>query len=174
LLLALVVAAIFLPDFFLCIDSGPVKADVIVVLGGGAGDRPQYAAELFKTHAAPRIIVSGAGDDEIARQILLKSGVPQNAIEKESNSRTTSENARFTIQLLHQQNIHSAIIVTSWYHSRRALKCFEHYGPDIHFYSRPTSYDEMVAGWTRGENRRILLEYPKLIGYWIRYGVCPF
>jgi uncharacterized SAM-binding protein YcdF (DUF218 family) len=174
LLVALVLVAVFFPQDFLCVDSGPVKADVIIVLGGGAGDRPQYAAELFKTHAATRIIVSGAGDDEIDRMILLSAGVPQNAIEKESHSRTTSENARFTLQLLRKENIHSAIIVTSWYHSRRALNCFEHYGPDIQFYSRPSPYNQTVGRWTPIEIRRIYLEYPKTVWYWIHYGVYPF
>ena len=43
------------------------------------------------------------------------------------------------------------IIVTSWYHSRRALACFEHYAPDMKFYSRP-SYFGYVG---RNENAEI-------------------
>jgi uncharacterized SAM-binding protein YcdF (DUF218 family) len=174
LLLALAMAAIFFPDYLLSVDSGPVKADVIIVLGGGAGDRPEYAAQLFKDHVAPRIIVSGAGDDEIDKQILMSTGVPGKVIEKESNSRTTSENARFTLQLMRKENVQSAIIVTSWYHSRRALNCFEHYGPDIKFYSRPTPYNQTVGRWTPIEIRRIYLEYPKTVWYWVHYGVSPF
>jgi uncharacterized SAM-binding protein YcdF (DUF218 family) len=174
LLIAFIVAAFFFPQEFLCVDSGPVKADAIVVLGGGAGDRPEFAAALFKTQAAPEIMVSGAGDDVIDREILLKTGVPPGAIRMESKSRTTSQNAQFTIQLLRQQNIHSVIIVTSWYHSRRALKCFEHYAPEMQFFSRPTTNNEARAGWSARDYRRIYLEYPKLAGYWVRYGVCPF
>ena len=74
LLLLLVVAAIVFPQPFLCVDSGPVKADVIVVLGGGSHERPERAAELFKEHAAPRIIISGLGDCEINRRWLLVGG----------------------------------------------------------------------------------------------------
>ena len=94
--------------------------------GRGLGERPERAAELFKEHAAPRIIVSGFGDCEINRRILLKAGVPANAIQLEDRSRTTRENAGFTIQLLRAENVHRVILVTSWYHSRRALACFEH------------------------------------------------
>jgi uncharacterized SAM-binding protein YcdF (DUF218 family) len=175
LLFGLAAVAIFLPQKFLCIDSGPAKADVIVVLGGGTGshERPERAAEFFKEHDAPRIIVSGFGDDEINRRELTRAGVPASAIELESKSSTTRKNAQFTIQLLRRQNFHSAILVTSWYHSRRALKTFEHYAPDIKFYSRPSYFSFKRGDWTRLLIRRIYLEYAKLGGYWICYGICP-
>jgi uncharacterized SAM-binding protein YcdF (DUF218 family) len=171
---ATAIVAILLPQKILCIDSGAAKADVIVVLGGGAHERPERTAELFKERAAPRIIVSGFGDDEISRRILTGAGVPANVIQLESKSRTTEENAEFTIKLLREQKLKSAIVVTSWYHSRRALKTFEHFAPEIEFYSRPSYFDYNRADWTRTFARRIYLEYAKLPGYWIRYGVSPF
>ena len=176
LLVALVVAVgYFYPEKILCVDSGPVTADVIVVLGGGLHERPERAAELFQQQAAPRIIISGAGDDGINRAILLKLGVPAGAIEMEGNSTTTRENAEFTLKLLRAENVHRVILVTSWYHARRALKTFEHFGPDITFYSRPSYFAFDRAEWAqRGNGRRIRLEFLKLPGYWLRYGVNPF
>jgi uncharacterized SAM-binding protein YcdF (DUF218 family) len=175
LLLALAAAAFFLPQKLLRVDSGPVKADMIVVLGGGLGERPERAAELFKEHAAPRIIVSGLGDCEINRRILLKAGVSASAIQLEGKSRTTRENAEFTIQLLRAENVHRVILVTSWYHSRRALLCFKHYAPEIQFYPRPSYSAFARAEWPhRKVEHRIYLEYPKLVGYWLCYGVRPF
>jgi uncharacterized SAM-binding protein YcdF (DUF218 family) len=175
LLLALVAAAFFLPQMFLCVDSGPVKADAIVVLGGGGGERPERAAELFKEHAAPRIIISGLGDCENNRRILLKAGVPAGAIQLEGKSQTTRENAEFTIQLFRAENVHRVILVTSWYHSRRALACFEHYAPEIQFYSRPSYFAFARADWARKKvEHRVYLEYSKLAGYWLCYGVRPF
>jgi len=177
LLLALGVGAYFFPQKILCVDSGPVKADVIVVLGGGTGarERPERSVELFKAHDAPRIIVSGEGDDGINRQILLRSGVPASAVQIESKSRTTRENAEFTIRMLRAENAHRVILVTSWYHSRRALRCFEHYAPDIQFYSRPSYFAYARADWPgKKVEHRIYLEYPKLLGYWVCYGVRPF
>jgi uncharacterized SAM-binding protein YcdF (DUF218 family) len=174
-LLAAVALAAFFPQKILCVDSGPVQADVIVVLGGDAAERSDRAAELFRNHAAPRIIVSGEGDDGINRRILLKAGVPARAIELESKSRTTRENAAFTVKLLRAENVRRVILVTSWYHSRRALHCFEHAAPDIRFYSRPSYFAYAGAVWRRPEvARRVYLEYPKLLGYWLCYGVCPF
>lgn len=172
----LAIAAILFPQKILCVDSGAAKADAMIVLGGGTGshERAEQAAEFFKQQAAPRIIVSGLGDDEINRRILIEHGVPSNVIQLESRSETTAQNAQFTIQLLRKKNLHSAILVTSWYHSRRALKTFQHYAPEIKFYSRPSYFAFKRADWTRTFARRIYLEYAKLPGYWICYGVCPF
>ncbi|HZI33047.1 MAG TPA: YdcF family protein [Candidatus Binatia bacterium] len=167
--------ACFYPEKILCIDSGPVKADVLVVLGGGLHERPQRAAQLFKHHAAPRIIISGAGDDWINRQILLQDGVPASDIEVEHDSTTTRENAEFTIKRLREEKVHSAILVTTWYHSRRALKTFEHYAPEIKFYSRPSYFAFAREDWPHhGNGRRMRMEFLKLPGYWLYYGINPF
>ncbi|MFZ1073989.1 MAG: YdcF family protein [Verrucomicrobiia bacterium] len=175
LLVALVVAAILFPQKFLCVDSGPAQADVIVILGGGSSERPERAAALFKEHAASRIIISGRGDCEINRQLLIEDGVPAGAIGLETESRTTRENAELTVKLLRGQKQGSVILVTSWYHSRRALATFRHYAPEIKFYSRPSYVAYARADWPgRRFVRRIYLEYPKLFAYWIAYGVRPF
>jgi len=174
LLLLLVVAPIIFPRPFLCVDSGPVTADVIVVLGGGSHERPERAAELFKEHAAPRIIISGLGDYEINRRRLMAAGVPASSIELESRSRTTRENAQFTVTLLREQKAERVILVTSWYHSRRALKTFEHFAPDIKFFSRPSYFAYADKNWSRLTTRHVYWEYAKLPGYWFRYGVWPF
>ncbi len=171
----LLVAAFLFPQRFLTVDSGPVKADVLVLLGGGSHERWERTAELFKEHVAPRIIVSGYGDCEINRHLLLAAGVPAAAIEIEDKSRTTKENAQFTIQLLRGGKLKQVILVTSWYHSRRALVCFQHYAPDIKFYSRPSYFASARAEWAHNRiGSRVRLEYVKLLGYWIRYGVCPW
>jgi uncharacterized SAM-binding protein YcdF (DUF218 family) len=161
------------PQAFLCVDSGPVKADMIIVLGGGAHERPEYAAKLFLDHAAPRILISGLGDDEINRRILVRAGVPARDITVENKSKTTRENARFCVPLLRAEKVRSAIIVTSWYHSRRALKTFEHFAPGIKFYSRPSYYQYKHTHWSRDFSRRVYWEYIKLPGYWVGYGVWP-
>ncbi|HVU28448.1 MAG TPA: YdcF family protein [Verrucomicrobiae bacterium] len=173
-LLALAAVAVIFPQKILCVDSGSVKADVIVVLGGGSRERPERAAELFKQQVAPRIIISGFGDAEINRHALIDLGVPANAIEVENQSRTTEENARFTIKILRAEKLRRVVIVTSWYHSRRALATFRRFAPEIKFYSRPSYFAFQRADWSRNFAKRIYLEYLKLPGYWIRYDIWPF
>ena len=175
LVLLLGAAAWFYPEKFLTVDSGPVTADVIIVIGGGSHERPLRAAQLFQQHAAARVLITGAGDDGINRQLLLANGVPARAIEVENKSATTRENAEFTIQRLRAEKIHSAILVTSWYHARRAEKTFAHFAPELKFYSRPSYFAFAREDWKKlGINRRMRLEFLKLPGYWIRYGVNPF
>jgi uncharacterized SAM-binding protein YcdF (DUF218 family) len=174
-LIALLFAVMYcLPQAFLCKDSGPATADVIIVLGGGGShERPARAAELFFQHAAPRIIVSGYGDDEINRRLLLRAGVPSAAIELESKSLTTRENALFSYKMMRAENLHTAIIVTSWYHSRRALHVFEHFAPGIKFYSRPSYYNYSHSHWDPEYTRHVYFEYAKILEYLLRYGVWP-
>jgi uncharacterized SAM-binding protein YcdF (DUF218 family) len=164
----------FFPQQVLTVDSGPVKADVLVVLGG-LPDRAVRAAELFKQGEAPEILVSGTGDCLSNEKLLERDGVTNTAIILEPKSHTTRENAEFSIPLLRQMGAHRVIIVTSWYHSRRALACFEHYAPDIQFYSRPSYYAYPRVEWrSKGINGYVKSEYLKLLGYWVCYGVGPF
>jgi uncharacterized SAM-binding protein YcdF (DUF218 family) len=201
LLALLLSAAFFFPQQVLCVDSGEVQADALVVLGGGSYERPTRAAELFKAGATPRVIVSGTGDCASNRQLMMDAGVPSGAIELEGNSRSTRQNAQFSIPLLREgrggkaemlraemlksegrdgntarpQHRMTVILVTSWYHSRRALHTFQHYAPDIQFYSRPSYFGYPRTQWSRdGIKGYIRAEYVKLAGYWVCYGVCPF
>jgi len=165
----------YYPEKLICVDSGPVRGDVLVVLGGGLHERPVRAAQLFQQGVAPRVIISGAGDDSINRRLLLENGVPASVIEVEAKSATTRENALFTIERLRAENVKTVVLVTSWYHARRALKTFEHYAPDIQFYSRPSYFAFDREDWLKhGNGRRMRMEFVKLPGYWIRYGVNPF
>jgi uncharacterized SAM-binding protein YcdF (DUF218 family) len=171
----LAAVALAFPQQVLCIDSGNVQADAMVVLGGGSYERPIRAAELFQAGTAPKIIVSGVGDGEVYKRLLVSKGVLVAAIEVESRSQSTRQNAQFSIPLLRALGARRVIIVTSWYHSRRAFHTFEHYGPDLQFYSRPSYYGYPPSQWSRsGISGYIRGEYVKLAGYWLRYGVCPF
>jgi uncharacterized SAM-binding protein YcdF (DUF218 family) len=163
------------PQQLLTVDDGEVRADALIVLGGGTDERPTRAAELFKAGAAPIILVSGFGDGEINERILTQDGVPKEAILRESQARSTLENARLSLPLLRQRGARRVIIVTSWYHSRRALACFRHVGPDIQFYSRPAYRTYPRPEWNRhGTSNYIRGEYLKLFGYWVCYGVAPW
>jgi uncharacterized SAM-binding protein YcdF (DUF218 family) len=175
LIFLVALAAYLFPQQFLYVQSSPAHADCIVVLGGDPGERVDRAAELFKQKAAPRIIVTGAGDCEGNKLLLIQRGVPEQAIELECNSKSTRENAQFTVPLLQACGAKSVILVTSWYHSRRALACFQKYSHATVFYSEPAI---PPAGHSirsdQRERKCVFQEYLKIAGYWMRYGVCPF
>ena len=169
------VAVLLFSQELLTVDTGNRKADVLLVLGGGFNERPERAAELFKEGVAPRVLVSGFGDCKESVQFLEKTGVPADVITEEGNSRNTLENATFSIPLLRLMGAHEIVIVTSWYHTRRAMGCFEHLAPEIKFYSRPSYAGYQRQEWiSRGILQHSLSEYVKLLGYWVCYGVSPF
>ncbi len=174
-LVVFALVALSMPEPLLCVDSGNIQADALVVLGGRAPERSARAAELFLAGVAPKIIVSGAEDALDNKRVLVNKGVPPSCVTVESNSKTTRQNAQFSIPLLRELGARKVIIVTSWYHSRRGLHCFQHYAPDLRFYSRPAFSDDPRSGWSlRPSGRYVRLEYLKLAGYWVCYGVRPF
>lgn len=165
---------IFYPQQTLTVDSGEVKADVLVVLGGAQQERAERAAELFKEGEAPEVLVTGFGDSETNVRLLEIHGVPSNVIGVESKSLSTFENAKFSIPMMRKMDIRRAIIITSWYHSRRALACFRHLAPDITFYSRPSYLGYQPDDSHRGEiSGYVKLEYIKMLVYWLWHGVSP-
>ena len=165
--------AYLFPQQFLTIDSGDIRADELVVLGGGDG-RAERAVELFKQGAAHGVLVTGYGDCESNTQVLEKGGVPVSVITQEPKALTTLENAEFSIPLLRKMGAHHVILVTSWFHSRRALACFEHFAPDITFYSRPSYIDYQPSGLNQERfNEHVNFEYVKIVGYVFSHGVWP-
>jgi uncharacterized SAM-binding protein YcdF (DUF218 family) len=174
LAITLGIIAFLFPQQFLTRDSGDVKADVLIVLGGGDG-RAERAAELFRQGSALRVLVTGSGDCESNVQVLEKNGVPASVITAEPRALTTLENAKFSIPLLRKMGVRRAIIVTSWFHSRRALACFEHFAPEIKFYSRPAYVEYRPKKLNReGFSEHVNVEYAKLVEYLVCYGVWPF
>ena len=159
-------AFLFAPSL-LCVESGLRHAEVIVVLGGESVGRAKRALELFTSGAAPAIIVSGDGDNELIEQQLVQAGVPQGVITLESHSRNTKENAEFTTRLLKQRGVQQALIVTSWYHSRRALNSFRAFAPEIRFSSAPSFHRQ---AWSI-ETTHVFQEYLKTVYYCFRYGI---
>jgi uncharacterized SAM-binding protein YcdF (DUF218 family) len=148
--------------------AGP--ADVIVVLGGFGPPRAERAARLFADGRARRILVAGAGDCEAIRDMLVVRGAPAGAVDTECASRSTLGNARQAVPML--AGARSAILVTHWYHQRRALACFRAMAPSIAFsgVSVRRELPRWRLGWT-GEPGAVLAEYAKIAWYALRYGI---
>jgi uncharacterized SAM-binding protein YcdF (DUF218 family) len=173
--IGLAFAAFYFAPNLLTVDSGECKAGALVVLGGDPCWRPQRAAELFKGYAAPLVVVSGDGDYEELAATLRQNGVPDACILRECKSGSTRENALFSTALLRSRGITNAIIVTSWYHSRRALASFRKAAPEMTFYSRPSDYALRRSDWSRtGASAHIRFELVKIPAYWLIYGISPF
>jgi uncharacterized SAM-binding protein YcdF (DUF218 family) len=150
--------------------QGEVKADAIVLLGGGtepadaprtgvevngAGDRVLYAAELYKQGAAPLIILSGGNLDfsqargsapaQEMHDLLLALGVPEEAMQLQDESQNTAEDAAFSKSILFEKGIKTVILVTSAAHMERALMHF--YDPQLTLIPAPTDYAVTQRYW---------------------------
>jgi len=107
-------------------------ADAIVAISGDTGARAESAIALWKQGYAPVLIFSGGSSDpesvasaELMKRTAVAAGVPGNAIVVEGTSATTEENAQHVAELMKSAGLHSAILVTSPYHQRRAALLFE-------------------------------------------------
>lgn len=141
------------------------RADVLVVLGGEVEARSARAAELFLAGKAPAVLVTGYAQCRQMRRQLVRAGVPASAIHMECRARSTLENAVFSLPTLHRLEARSAIVVTSWYHTRRALDCFRQAGAGITFGSAAAGHPG--DGLARS---LVLLEYAKSLWYRLPVG----
>ncbi|AST32924.2 YdcF family protein [Ralstonia solanacearum] len=151
-------------------ESMPGHADVIVVLGGESGQRVIGAAELYHAGVASRVFVSGGGDCLLIVRRLVMAGVPAGRIGHECESGNTMENARMTRRMLDGQPVRSAVLVTSWYHTGRALHAFRRVWPDVAWGARGVfPGDTLAKSFPIYESGSILAEYLKRAWYAVRY-----
>ncbi|MEO5949140.1 MAG: YdcF family protein [Candidatus Saccharimonas sp.] len=135
--------------------TGCGVADAIIALSGGdTSARADEAITLYQHGWAPLLIFSGAAADksgpsnaEVMQRQAIAAGVPSSAIIIETRSENTSENAAATSDILTEQGIKSAILVTSAYHQRRASIEFGRRVPDVSVRSHPVAADDQWGPW---------------------------
>jgi uncharacterized SAM-binding protein YcdF (DUF218 family) len=150
-----------LEDFYPPLDmQAAADAQALVILGGGtvqaspeAGEnrdtlspgalkRTVYAFGLRDIFAGSYIASGGRTFDrgqeaeaDVAGRLLVSLGLPAQRILKETESRNTWQNAENTARLFRYTKV---ILVTSAYHMRRGVFCFENNGFSV--IPAPTDY----------------------------------
>lgn len=130
-------------------------SDVIVAVSGGdTVARTMEAIKLYKNGWAPRVVFSGAAEDEnspsnaaVMHGIAVASGVPDSAILIDEKGRTTKQNAEETADLLRAENMSSMILVTSAYHQRRASLEFGQRFDTVTIRNHPVEQDSQWSFW---------------------------
>src|SRR5688572_20501840 len=177
----------------LIVRASLAHADAIVVLSGSSAyvERTTRAAELFHESRAPLVVLTN--DDtrggwsssqqrnpyfvDRATEELIKAGVPAEKI-KIVPALASGTHAEALILKEHavQQGLRSILVVTSAYHSRRALRSlrqsFEGTGVTVGL-ETPINSPTPSPGlwWLQPEGwRTVAGEYVKLVYYWFRYG----
>lgn len=162
---------------FIFAENVPEKADIIFVPGNGYPQMAERAAELFCQGYAPYILPSGrfsvalgkfAGvldkkdrypevfqtEWQFLQTVLLRNGVPEEAILKEDQATFTYENAIFSRQVTDQAGleIKKAILCCKTYHARRALLYYQILYPYTEFFVCPCCVDGISRdNWRNSE-----------------------
>lgn len=170
---------------FLIVADELVPAKAIVILSGGTESRMNEALRIYEDNYADVIILTETGEKVVdtdylysfdMRIQLMSNGVPSgNILMTKLEVASTVDEARAVKEIMMIHQYPSAIIVTDPYHSRRTRQIFNDVfaETDIKLYIRPVrdswfnsrSWFLSAQGW-----QFILLEYTKLIGYWLGLG----
>lgn len=163
------------------------KAEVIVVLAGGGPERLCHGIELFKRGLAPELWYTGDKpaetysdftDSEMVLNFAARRNVPKEKI-RFLPSTSTYEDGKSIAALVKEKKIKSVIIVTSWYHARRAANVIKHSIADKNisvYISCSTNLPFTPDNWWRDEEGLVAVnnEMIKTALYWRRYGIAPF
>jgi uncharacterized SAM-binding protein YcdF (DUF218 family) len=171
-LLGLLASAVLLGNAkaWLARESVPPRADWIVVLGGESGERVIGAAELYHAGVAPFVFVAGRGDCLQNVRRLVMAGVPRGRIGHECLSANTMENARMTRAQLERFAPRRAVLVTSWYHTSRALWSFRRTWGEVEWGAHGVFPGVSLATTlVVYEGGAVLAEYLKHVWYTLRY-----
>lgn len=156
-----------------------------IQLGDGA-ERFTEALALARSFPNAKILFTGGsaalrdiGSDKmsgavVAERFFLQQGLSQERLVLERLSRNTSENAKFSFDLVQPKTEERWVLITSAFHMSRAMKSFEKAGwtnlvpYPVDFLSGPASRE---IGWSPYRNLALLglviREYIGSIAYWI-------
>jgi uncharacterized SAM-binding protein YcdF (DUF218 family) len=177
----------------LIVKAELLSADAIVVLSGSSTyrERTAWAAKLYREGRAPIVILTndsliGGWDRveernpyfyELAARELQQGGVPAERIQVVSDiALGTYEESLGLRDYATAHKLNRLLIVTSAYHSRRALwsmrRASERSGIEVGLDSPPPGWQTPAPSiwWMRRKGWRVVAgEYVKMIYYWLRY-----
>lgn len=122
-------------------------ADVILVLGAAEyrglpspvlKARLDHALDLWRRDLAPRILTTGgSGGDpdftegEVARNYLVRKGLPAEAIIVEPEGETTWHSIVAASEIMRRMNLRSCVLVSDGYHIHRAKRMMQSKGIEV-------------------------------------------
>ncbi len=141
--------------------SGVIKKEKLphdrVYFSEGA-DRITHAIQLYKAGKIQKIVITGGQgsfsespirEADQLREVLLMCEVPAEDIVIENKSRNTRQNALFTAQILRNEfPDYDYLLITSAFHMRRSLACFNREGLEVRSYSTDFKTGDYPPGFT--------------------------
>jgi uncharacterized SAM-binding protein YcdF (DUF218 family) len=155
----------------------PARADVALVLAGDeSGYRILKAAEMVRQGYTKTVLVSGPegmygfNEAELAIPFAVRSGYPPSwFVAAPNRSRSTRQEALAMIDELRKRGVHTCLLVTSDFHTRRAGRIFRAAAPDLDFrvVGALTPLFDRADWWHTREGRKyFFLEWTKTVTGW--------
>jgi uncharacterized SAM-binding protein YcdF (DUF218 family) len=159
-------------------DEGAGKAEIAVVLAGDSwGYRLTKGAELVRQGYVPLVLVSGppafydVNEADAAIHFAIVRGYPAEwFIPLYHTALSTRDEATAVLDALKQRNIHSALLVTSDFHSARAGRIFRGVerqrggGPNLRVVASGDRFFSAANWWHNREGRKIaFMEWTKTL-----------
>jgi uncharacterized SAM-binding protein YcdF (DUF218 family) len=160
----------------LLVVDHPTKADIILVLAGETNRRPLRGLELLKQGYGRQMILDVPASARIYQWTQLE--LAQNYINQIGQAKpveicpiaglSTRDEARDTISCLQHMEGKDVLLVTSDYHSRRALEIFRHEVRGYNF-NVAAAYDDSEFGtawWRRREWAKTAVSEWAKLAWW--------
>ncbi len=180
---AIVIAFLGAGHFLVAPAQSPVKADLIITLGGGNGGRDDRALELYAKGIASKVLITGQeGAYRKTRtsylnwraQYLVDQGVPRSALLFDLRSTSSWDEAVNTLRLMQAMKLNRALVVSDPPHMRRLAwvwgRVFAGSGKEYTLVA--SGMEDWDAGhwWrTSGNAQFVFGEYIKLAYYYFQY-----
>lgn len=161
---------------FVFVEQAPEKADILLIPGSPTAALGQKAAELYRAGFVPKILVSGrhsicedalvipkeelsacpgsyTSEAEFLTAVMVKNGVPGDAIWQERQASYTYENAIFSRRLLESYGypVRKALLCCKPSHARRCLLYYQLLFPDTQLLVCPCEHTVTAKNWYRTE-----------------------
>jgi uncharacterized SAM-binding protein YcdF (DUF218 family) len=174
-----------LPAAWLQAGDVPRKADAIMVLSGSSFWRARKAAELFREHFAPRVLVTGGEVDEyfelltgqrvlgaeLTGRVLERLGVTPDALTFIDGVKNTHDEAVAFRQYARTHHIQTLVLVTSHLHSRRARWIFRRVLADVPIAVMAVEADQPDVSvndwWQHPDSALVVLNEYLKFGYYV-------
>jgi uncharacterized SAM-binding protein YcdF (DUF218 family) len=168
-------------------NETPQQADVIIILGGGivtdlkmlpwaVQERVKRGIELYKEDYADSIIVTGGvvkgqnyTESSFMREYAELLSASSEDIIEEKRSKSTYDNAVYSLQIMDENDWQTVLLVTSDFHTKRACRVFKKVEIDITCLAAyPDPGFEKNYFRNLVNTQSILREYVAIVYYFVR------
>jgi len=180
---------------WLMVEDPLRRADAVVALSGGDGERLIASIQLYKRGLAGCLLIVGpnvpllkvyTGEDSLSqgeakRRIAVHKGIPPDSALVSLGATSTWEEAKLTLEQARRRGWRSILVVTDPFHTRRARATFRTVfhksGISVEIYHLPIGRSEQrVERWWRRELDALAVtnETIKLVFYLFNHHVSPW